>query len=1387
MEIRRAKLAVCALFACAIWNIAVPVGQAQRYGAPKPKPRVYSLEDVPDEQSQNGESSSIPNNNRSQNPGSQKQRVNSTARPGQSAMQPRQQSRQMATQKRSVAPSRQQGVRTATRTQAASSSKTKTDATPTSMEKLQGEKRSAFMKLIGANWIWSPAYAKDSVPVGDCYFRKTFQVNQAEIGQVHIACDNEYELYVNGKLVGRGADWRKMDVHDVQKLFIRGVNVVAIKATNTDAGPAGLVARVVIKERGGTFESFSTDKSWRTSVKPQADWNQVRARDADWLPAKVYGPLGGVLPWGDEVVIADEGSRFVIDPEFTVDRVVTDQQAGSIIAMTFNADGDLLISREGGGILLVRDRNHDGTFETVEPFCTEVKNVQGILSLGSRIYAIGEGPAGGALYKIRDTHGDGHADSVTPLIKFHGAIGEHGPHKVHLGPDGLLYVLSGNFAQASATFDAHSPYANAYEGDLVQPRYEDPQGHAAGVLAPGGTILRTDQNGSFVEVVAGGFRNPYDFAVTNDGELFTADADMEWDIGAPWYRPTRLIHVTAGGEFGWRSGWSPWPANYIDSLPATVDTGPGSPTGVAYYSHTAFPPPLQNTLFVGDWALGNINAVKLERDGATYTAKVTPFLKGRPLNVTALEVGPDGSLYFATGGRGTDGGVYRIRWTGNAPAKSIRFGHGIQSALDQPQLDSDWARARIAKVKADLGERWQIELERILTDNRNTASDRLRAIDLMTYFGPAPSPALLTQLSQDEHPTMRVRAVRLMGVRAESELDSPLVASLNDGDPWVRRTACESIAHRGTGAPAPALTHLLADKDRFVAFAARRALEKIPASEWQERVLSARSPRLFLQGSAGLLSAYPSRELAQKILARCDAMLHGDVSEPGQRPGALSDATYLDTLRVIQLAMIRGKVPPANERALAQQIMRDYPMNDAVINRELVKLLAYLQPPGAAHTLAHQLELDIPEMEKLQVAAYAPRITTGWETHDKLVMLNYLEHVRGIEGGHSVAGYIEYFARDFFARFTLAERQQLISTGENYPICTLSVLAKLPENPGADVLAEIRALDQRLEGSAGEPVARLRVGIVAVLGASGDPNSLAYLRDLYLRQPERRAAVAISLTQHPEGDNWPILVDSLRTVEGDTAHEVLTALAKVDRQPDTSEPYRNAILLGLRLQANGGELAAKLLEKWVGSRPYQMGAPLPEQLTAWQSWYATTFPNERPAELPKESRPNKWSYEELLSFLESPDGQAGSRTRGAQVFKDAQCISCHRFNGNGERIGPDLSAVAQRFTRKEILESIVYPNQVVSDQYASKMVTAGGKTYTGIAARNLDGGMTVLQSDGTKVELAAADIEDVQSTKVSAMPEGLANRLSLEQIADLFAFLMNTPETLASRKAPAAR
>ena len=66
--------------------------------------------------------------------------------------------------------------------------------------------------------------------------------------------------------------------------------------------------------------------------------------------------------------------------------------------------------------------------------------------------------------------------------------------------------------------------------------------------APGGCIYQVDPDGKDWELVSIGFRNPFDLAFNRDGDLFTYDSDMEWDINTPWYRPTRVCHAASGSR-----------------------------------------------------------------------------------------------------------------------------------------------------------------------------------------------------------------------------------------------------------------------------------------------------------------------------------------------------------------------------------------------------------------------------------------------------------------------------------------------------------------------------------------------------------------------------------------------------------------------------------------------------------------------------------------------------------------------------------------------------------------------------------------------------------------------------------------------------------------------
>jgi len=186
---------------------------------------------------------------------------------------------------------------------------------------------------------------------------------------------------------------------------------------------------------------------------------------------------------------------------------------------------------------------------------------------------------------------------------------------------------TGSVSQPTPTIAAASPLSPLrYEGHLL-PRYVDPRGHATQCRAPGGVVARMNPETREWQLFAAGFRNHYDLCFDRRGALFTFDSDMEWDVGLPWYRAVRLVHVVAGGDYGWRTGSSTWPEWYADSLPPACETGRGSPTGMACYDGAQFPEHFRGAILAGDWSQGQILAFHPKRVGATFTAEVDVLLR----------------------------------------------------------------------------------------------------------------------------------------------------------------------------------------------------------------------------------------------------------------------------------------------------------------------------------------------------------------------------------------------------------------------------------------------------------------------------------------------------------------------------------------------------------------------------------------------------------------------------------------------------------------------------------------------------------------------------------------------------------------------------------------
>ena len=296
----------------------------------------------------------------------------------------------------------------------------------------------------------------------------------------------------------------------------------------------------------------------------------------------------------------------------------------------------------------------------------------GLLYAFDSLYVmVDEVPAKQGVWRLRDTNGDDQFDEIKYLREMRGS-GEHGPHSLALSPDGKsIYFANGNHTDLPAHMEKSR--AVRWDEDHLLPRMWDARGHAKNKFAPGGYIGRMDPEGKTVELFALGFRNQYDLAFDQNGELFTYDSDMEWDQGSPWYMPTRINHVVDGADYGWRSGAGRWPDYYADSLPATLNIGPGSPTGTVFGTGAKFPAKSQPALFAADWTYGTLYAVHHTPDGATYRGEKEEFISGKPLPLTDLVINPnDGALYFAVGGRRTQAALYRVTYTGTestAPAK----------------------------------------------------------------------------------------------------------------------------------------------------------------------------------------------------------------------------------------------------------------------------------------------------------------------------------------------------------------------------------------------------------------------------------------------------------------------------------------------------------------------------------------------------------------------------------------------------------------------------------------------------------------------------------------------------------------------------------------------
>lgn len=515
-------------------------------------------------------------------------------------------------------------------------------------------------------WIW---HSTERQAGQTARFRKEiiveFPVTSADFRAVGESAS--LDIYLDGRLVAEVEPYDPVLEMDVTQHVHSGRHLLAVESTSCE-GPSAFYVEFELNYDGGSRSTVATDGTWSASDVETPDWNRAGSSQQHWHSVVSFGAVGRkLLVPGDlragitavdnyeqwrQALGAQPGTdpaAFLVAPGFEIELVRSAApDEDSWVSLAFDPQGRAVIAKEKKGLLRMTLSADGRRVSDVESINDTLEECRGLLFAFGDLFANANNSKG--LYRLQNDGADNFPDAQL-LYTSSGGVG-HGRNDLALGPDGQIYVIHGDSVDLPGdAIDLTSPYREARRGQRTS------EGH----------VLRVAPDGSQVEVLAAGLRNPFGIDFNPDGEMFTYDADAEYDMGAPWYRPTRVSHLVVGGDYGWRGVTESWPSYYHDhpdnALP-NLDIGKGSPTAVKFGTSSRFPQLYRDALFTLDWTYGRILAVHLTPRGSSYLLTAETFLKGRPLNVTDLDFAPDGSMYIVTGGRTTQSALYRIRHVG---------------------------------------------------------------------------------------------------------------------------------------------------------------------------------------------------------------------------------------------------------------------------------------------------------------------------------------------------------------------------------------------------------------------------------------------------------------------------------------------------------------------------------------------------------------------------------------------------------------------------------------------------------------------------------------------------------------------------------------------------
>lgn len=538
-------------------------------------------------------------------------------------------------------------------------------------------------------------------------------------------------------------------------------------------------------------------------------------------------------------VSADLQALPAVPEGYTVSLFASEPLVRQPCSMAFDARGRLFVGMgpqyrnpapdtPGDSVVIVTDENGDGIADKTHVFATGLNAIQGLAWRGRDLY-IANAPD---LTIVRDLDGDDRADEYVKLFTDLGNL-EHGLHGLVFAPDGRLYMSKGNSKGLNdpAQPDRIAPaafrelFGQSTRMPATPPRtftaaeykltYQDPKDDW-GVT---GGILRCEADGSNLEIVCRGLRNPWDIA--HDDAFHWLGTDNDQNEG------DRVLMPFYGAHFGWNHPWSSsWTGeNHLPTVPLSHEVFHGSGTGIVFGSLGG----QRDVFFINDWLNKTTFVFKPTWDGALMKCSGgtwEPFIEGgkalfRP---TDIAFGPDGALWCLSWGSGygaefedgemtNEGRIYRVAAKQGGVGKVVLPVHRID---EQDELvrrgDKSAVIARLERGKLSTAD------ETWLMWTLHRLGERAWFVGQLGHAG-----------------NRRLQAMRILG---EQKRITPLLPLTRDLDAKTRFEAVQALWRSGEASAVPALVEVAAmEQDRLTFYSAWQALRDLAGTEALKHLL----------------------------------------------------------------------------------------------------------------------------------------------------------------------------------------------------------------------------------------------------------------------------------------------------------------------------------------------------------------------------------------------------------------------------------------------------------------------------------------------------------------------------------------------------------------------